>query len=254
MSEESIDKVRAERDKLARALAERTAQLEAVSKEFEQFSHSLSHDLRAPLRALEGFAQILTEDFGDSLGADGKRCVDILCQSSRKASLLIEDLLVLSRLFRRPFIPTQLKMRDVVSRVVTELQTEGITTKFQINELPDGYGDTELVAKLWEQLLRNAVKFSRKQPEPLVEIGGRVEGDKVVYYVRDNGIGFEPKYAGRLFGIFQRLHGEQDFEGRGIGLAIVKRLAHRHGGTVSADATPNKGATFTFSLPMASEV
>ncbi|HZM02238.1 MAG TPA: ATP-binding protein [Candidatus Saccharimonadales bacterium] len=250
MSLESIETVRAERDRLARALKEQTAQVEAVNKEFEQFSHSLSHDLRAPLRALEGFAQILIEDYSPSLDAEGKRCVEILCQSARKASSLIEDLLVLSRLCRRPFTVRPFNMRGVVSRQVAELQAEGVTAPFQIDDLPDAVGDAESVSKIWEQLLRNAVKFTGRQSKPLIELGGRIEAERLVYFVRDNGVGFEPKYAGRLFGIFQRLHGEQEFEGRGIGLAVVKRLVHRHGGEVWAEGTVNKGATFSFSLPL----
>jgi chemotaxis family two-component system sensor kinase Cph1 len=150
-------------------------------------------------------------------------------------------------------VASQLKIREIVSRQVAELQAEGITARFQINDMPDGYGDPDLVAKMWEQLLRNAVKFSRKQAQPVIEVGGRIEGENTVYYVRDNGVGFEPKYGSRLFGIFQRLHGDQEFEGRGIGLAIVKRLAHRHGGTVSAEGVVNQGATFSFSLPAQAE-
>jgi light-regulated signal transduction histidine kinase (bacteriophytochrome) len=254
MSQESIESVRAERDRAVRALSDRTAQLEAVNKEFEQFSHSLSHDLRAPLRALEGFAQILVEDYAAQLDEEGKRCIHILAVSARKASLLIEDLLVLSRVLRRPFVPSVINMRDLVARQVVDLQGEGVKADFRIGAMPDGYGDVDLVGKIWEQLLRNAVKFSGGQAKPLIEVGGRREESKVVYHVKDNGVGFEPKYAGRLFGIFQRLHGEQQFEGRGIGLDLVKRLALRHGGEVGAEGKVNGGATFSFSLPVESPV
>ena len=250
MTQESIDALRAERDRLARALAERSAQWEAVSKEFEMFSQTLCHDLRAPLRALEGFAQILLEDYGEKFDADGQRCVQTLVSGAHNASALIEDLHGFSRLCRRPFHPAVIDMRLLASQKADELKADGAAARFRIDELPAAWGDQDLLGAVFEELLNNAVKFSRRQAHPSIEISGASESGHTVYSVRDNGMGFDPKYAGRLFGVFQRLHDDKDFEGRGIGLATVQRLVHRHGGKVWAEGKPNEGAVFFFSLPM----
>jgi light-regulated signal transduction histidine kinase (bacteriophytochrome) len=249
MSVESMEGLRGERDQLSRELANRSAQLEAVSREFEQFTQTLSHDLRAPLRALEGFAQILMEDYGDKLDEDGKKCVETIGIGARKASALVEDLSAFSRLCRQPFQPGVVNMRQVFEQKAQELKGEGYPGKFQIGALPEAWGDLALLDSIVNELLRNAVKFTKRQAQPNIEITGKSEKGAMVYAVRDNGVGFEPKYAGRLFGIFQRLHDDKDFEGRGIGLATVQRLINRHGGKVWAEAKPNAGATFFFSLP-----
>ena len=250
MSEESNDAVRAERDRLARALADRSAQLEAVAKEFELFTQTLSHDLRAPLRAVEGFAQILTEDYGGKLAAEGKRCLETLVAGARNASALIQDLHGFARLCRKPFHPAVIDMRRLAGQKAGELKDEGAAAKFRIDALPAAWGDPDLLGAVLEELLRNAVKFSRRQARPAIEVGGAGENGRTVYWVRDNGVGFEPKYAGRLFGVFQRLHDDKEFAGRGIGLATVQRLVHRHGGQVWAEGKANAGAAFFFSLPM----
>jgi len=250
MTGESIDAVRAERDRLACALADRSAQLEAIAKEFEQFSHTLSHDLRAPLRALEGFAQILAEDYGAKFDADGKRCIDNLASCAHKASGLIEDLHGFSCLCRKPFHPVVVDLQQVAERKAGELKTEGTAAKIHIDTLPEAWGDADLLDAIVEELMRNAVKFTRRQAQPSIEIRGRSENGRTVYSVRDNGMGFNPNYASRLFGVFQRLHDEKDIEGRGIGLATVQRLVHRHGGTVWAEGKVNAGAVFFFSLPV----
>jgi light-regulated signal transduction histidine kinase (bacteriophytochrome) len=241
MTEESIDALRAERDRLACALADSSAQLEAISKEFEHFTRSLSHDLRAPLRALEGFAQILAEDYADKFDADGKRCVETLVSGAQKASALIDDLHGFSRLCRKPCQPAVIDLRRLAEQKVEQLKAEGATAEFRIDDMPEAWGDPEL--------LRNAVKFTRGQASPSIEISGQNVKERAVYSIRDNGIGFDPKYASRLFGMFQRLHDGKEFEGRGIGLAKVQRLVHRHGGTVWAEANVNAGAVFFFSLP-----
>jgi light-regulated signal transduction histidine kinase (bacteriophytochrome) len=250
MPEESIDSLRAERDRLARALAERSAQVEAVSKEFEMFSQTLSHDLRAPLRALEGFAQILLEDYGEKFDADGKKCVQTLASGAHHASSLIEDLHGYARLCRRPFSPEVVDIGRLAGQKADELKGEGAAAKFCIDALPAAWGDRDLLGAILDELLRNAVKFSRRQARPSIEISGTSENGRTVYSVRDNGMGFDPKYAGRLFGVFQRVHDGKEFEGRGIGLATVQRLVHRHGGKVWAESKPNAGAAFFFSLPM----
>jgi light-regulated signal transduction histidine kinase (bacteriophytochrome) len=250
MTEDSIDSLRAERDRLACSLADRSAQFEVMAKEFEQFTQVLSHDLRAPLRALEGFAQILLEDYGDKFDGDGKRCVETLVSGAHKASALIEDLHGFSRLSRKPFHPDIVDLRRLAEQKAGELKAEGTAANFRVDALPEAWGDPDLLDVILGELLRNAVKFTRRQAQPLIEISGQSESRRTVYSVRDNGIGFDPRYADRLFGVFQRLHDEKDIEGRGIGLATVQRLVHRHGGTVWAEGKDNAGATFFFSLPV----
>ncbi|HUD46551.1 MAG TPA: ATP-binding protein [Candidatus Baltobacteraceae bacterium] len=249
MSEESIATLRAQRDQLARALAERSAQLEAATREFEQFAYSISHDLRAPLRAVEGFAQILEEDYGNNLDAQGKRCIGILASGARKASLLLEDLVALSRLCRNPYKPEVVNMNELAARKIQELGPAAGKAQFRVGALPEAWGDPAWLGAALEQLLRNASKFSRGQEHPLVEIDGIGEARQTIYHIRDNGAGFDQKYADRLFGVFQRLHSEDEFEGRGIGLAIVQRVAHRHDGKAWAEGKVGQGATFFLSLP-----
>lgn len=249
MPEESIEALRAERDHLANALADRSAQLQAVSKEFETFTQTLAHDLRAPLRAMEGFAQILLEDYGGKLDDDGKRCVETLASGARNASALIQELHGFARLCQRPFNPTVVDMKTLFGQTAEALTVEGATAQFQIGELPEAWGDLEMLGMIVEELIRNAVKFSKLTPNPSVQITGSAEQGRAVYSVRDNGIGFDPRYAGRLFGVFQRLHPDKAFEGRGIGLAKVQRLVNRHGGKIWAEGKLNSGAVFYFSLP-----
>jgi light-regulated signal transduction histidine kinase (bacteriophytochrome) len=249
MTEESIEALRAERDRLASALADRSSQLEAISKEFDQFTQTVSHDLRAPLRALEGFAQILLEDYKDKFDADGKRCLETLASGARKASALIDDLHWFARLCRKPFHPAVVDIGRLAAQKAVELKVGGATANIHIDALPKAWGDPDLLGAILEQLLRNAVKFTKRQTSPSIEMSGRREKGSTIYAVRDNGAGFDPKYAGRLFGVFQKLHDDKEFEGRGIGLATVQRLVHRHGGKVWAEGKVNAGATFFFSLP-----
>jgi light-regulated signal transduction histidine kinase (bacteriophytochrome) len=249
MTDETPATLKAQRDHLARALAERTAQLEAATQEFDQFAYSVSHDLRAPLRAVEGFAQILAEDHAKSLNSEGLRCVSILASGARKASLLIEDLLAISRLSRKPFVPQSVNMNDLVAKTIQELGPVAGKAKFNVGSLPAAWGDPGWIGEVLNQVLRNAAKFSRTQEQPVIEIGAASEPQEMVYHIRDNGAGFDQKYADRLFGVFQRLHGEDEFEGRGVGLAIVRRMINRHGGKVWAEGNVGQGATFYFSLP-----
>jgi light-regulated signal transduction histidine kinase (bacteriophytochrome) len=251
MTDESIDALRAERDRLAAALADRSAQLETISKEFEQFSQTVSHDLRAPLRALEGFAQILVEDYGEKFDADGQKCLETLASSARKASALLDDLHMYARLCGKPFHPTLINMERLAAKKADEQKAEGAAATFSIDAMPEAWGDPDMLETILEQLLGNAVKFTRPQQSPSITISGRRENGSTIYAVRDNGVGFDPRYAGRLFGVFQRMHDEKEFEGRGIGLAAVQRLVHRHGGKVWAEAKENAGATLYFSLPVA---
>jgi light-regulated signal transduction histidine kinase (bacteriophytochrome) len=250
MSEEPAAALKAQRDELARALAERSAQLDSVTRDFDEFTHSVSHDLRSPLRAIEGFAQILAEDHAKNLDRDGQRSVSILASAARKASLLIDDLLVLSRLVRKPFIPEIVNMNELVAQTLKGLGASAGPAKFKVETLPAAWGDPAWLGAALEQLLANATKFSRVREQPVIEIGATTEPQQILYHIRDNGVGFDPKYAGRLFGVFQRLHGNEEFEGRGMGLAIVRRVIHQHGGKTWAEGEPDRGAVFFFSLPM----
>jgi light-regulated signal transduction histidine kinase (bacteriophytochrome) len=250
MSEDTLSALQNERDLLARDLRERTAQLEALTGELQQFAYAVSHDLRAPLRAMEGFARILLEDYPAKLDAEGKHALEVILLSAHKSALLLDDLTTLSRLCGKSFAPACVKMEELVQEKIAELREGGTTAVFAVGSLPEAWGDQDLLAIVWEHLLSNAVKFSRQQSRPSVTVTGRTEGRQAIYEVRDNGVGFDPARASRLFGLFQKLHEEAEFEGRGVGLATVRRLIHRHGGETWAEGKINKGATFFFSLPL----
>lgn len=233
------------------ALSRRTSQLEAVNADLESFSYSISHDLRAPLRAIDGFAAILREDYAPSLDAEGRRLFQVVSDNARKMEQLIDDILAFSRAGRREMQVARLDMAALAGEVWRGLEPEwrGRAVELRLADLPAAAGDPIAVRQVWQNLLGNAVKFTRGRVPALIEVGGRVEGTEVWYYVRDNGAGFDPAYTERLFGLFQRLHGMDEFEGTGVGLAIVKRFIAKHGGRVWAEGSPGAGATFWFSLP-----
>jgi light-regulated signal transduction histidine kinase (bacteriophytochrome) len=249
MSHHAMDAGQREKERLQKALEARTAQLHAVNKDFEQFAYSVSHDLRAPLRALEGFSKILLEDYGDKVDSEGKRCLEILVGSAHKASVMIEDLLVISRLARKPYAPAMLDMNQIADECRKVLALKPGEIEIKLNDLPQAWGDAALTTEIFQRLLDNAAKFSNKKTNRTIEVGGARNGDQNTYWVRDNGVGFDMKYVTRLFGVFQRLHSEQEYEGRGVGLAVVQRLVRRQGGEIKAEGKLNEGATFTFSLP-----
>ncbi len=244
-----MDPDQRDKEHLQKALATRSAQLQAVNKDFEQFAYSVSHDLRAPLRALEGFSKILLEDYGDKVDSEGKRCLEILVTSAHKASVMIEDLLVVSRLSRRPYAPTMINMEEIANECIKVLPVAPNEVQFKVHSMPEAWADGGLTNEIYQRLLENAVKFTRKKTERRIEIGASKNGDRNAYWIRDNGAGFDMKYVGRLFGVFQRLHSDQEYDGRGIGLTVVQRLARRQGGEVQAEGKLGEGATFTFSLP-----
>ena len=231
-------------------VAERTSQLEIANKELESFSYSVSHDLRAPLRAIEGFARVLQEDHGTQLGSEGQRYLDIITSSSRQMAVLIDDLLTLSRLGRQELKRQPVDMTSLVNRVWADSQTllHG-PVDFRLENLPGVTGDEALLRQVWANLIDNAIKFSGGKAAPVIQINGRRDDQFTIYSIADNGAGFDSKYAGKLFGVFQRLHSKEDFEGTGVGLAIVQRLVHRHGGNTWAEGRVNEGSTFYFSLP-----
>lgn len=231
---------------------QRTQQLEAANKELEAFSYSVSHDLRTPLRAVDGFAQALLEEFGPQLPEEGQRQVLTIREGAQRMGHLIDDLLAFSRLGREaPTRPVAVDMDGLVRQALDDLLGEqpGRLVEIRAAPLPPGQGDTALLRQVWTNLLSNALKYTRQQDSPLVEIDSVLEEGETVYFVRDNGTGFDMRYAHKLFGVFQRLHRAEDFEGTGVGLAIVRRIVQRHGGRVWAESALDRGATFYFTLP-----
>jgi len=238
-------------DHLEDLVKERTRLLEATNKELEAFSYSVSHDLRAPLRAIDGFVHILLEDYAENFDDDGKRVMGIIDANAKRMGKLIEDLLSLSRYGRVELNKTLISMEVLAKKIAGEvraLQPQRDIT-FSVMPLPPANGDPILLRQVWTNLISNAMKFTKTREKAIVEIGGSAGKIENTYYVRDNGVGFDPNYADKLFGAFQRLHGREEFEGTGIGLATVQRIIHRHGGSVKAESVMGQGAVFYFTLP-----
>ncbi|HKX32460.1 MAG TPA: ATP-binding protein, partial [Blastocatellia bacterium] len=238
-------------EQLETRVRERTAQLEAANRDLEAFSYSVAHDLRAPLRAVIGFSQILLAEHSDRLDEIGGRLLHTISTSATQCGQLISDLLALYQLSRKDLERKTVDLEDLAHSVVTELQQAGAgrDVRVAIQPLPPAFGDGSMLRQTLINLIENAFKFTRNRPHPEVEIGFRRQDQETVYFVRDNGVGFEMKYYDKLFGIFQRLHATEDFEGTGVGLAIVRRVIDRHDGRVWAESREGAGATFYFTLP-----
>ena len=230
-------------------VAERTSELAAANKDLEAFSYSVSHDLRAPLGAISGFAHLLRTNEGAHLTEDGTHLLTMLERNAERSVELIEGLLRFSRLGRAPVQKARISMDDLVREAVEEFRRSASAARaeLRIGSLPDCQGERMLLRQVWANLLGNALKYSRGRNPPIVEVG--FDAATGEYWVRDNGAGFDPRHAQKLFGVFERLHTEAEFEGTGVGLAIVKRIVERHGGSIRAEGAPDKGATFRFSLP-----
>ena len=236
---------------LERRVAERTAQLEAANKELEGFSYSVSHDLRAPLRAVAGYSQMLLEDHLDQLDAEAQRKLNVIQDEASRMGVLIDDLLAFSRLGRKAMQVGNVDMTGLARATYDGLngQNHGVKPEFRLATLPRSKGDRVLLGQVWANLISNALKFSSKRERPLIEVSAISDEKEHVYFVRDNGAGFDPRYQSKLFGVFQRLHKSTDFPGTGVGLALVQRIVVRHGGRVWADSRLDEGATFYFTLP-----
>ena len=236
---------------LEQRVARRTAELEASNKELEAFSYSVSHDLRAPLRAINGFAEILLQETNGSLNEKARRYLGTVASSGRRMGELVDDLLSFSRLGRQPISAGTIDLNALVQQQFEELRRADPqrVVAIQVQLLPSTTGDRALINQVLANLLGNAWKFTGKKAGAHIEVGARFQNGETVYFVRDNGAGFNMEYAGKLFGVFQRLHRDEEFAGTGVGLAIVQRIVHRHGGRIWAESREHEGATFYFTLP-----
>jgi signal transduction histidine kinase len=233
-------------------LKDANKELEYANKELDSFSYSVSHDLRAPLRAINGYSQVLLEDYAGQLDENGKHTINVIIRNAQKMGALIDDLLTFSRVGKQSLSKVALNIEKLVSPIVHEFKSlpHTNTLEFQINHLENTEGDSSMLKQVFTNLISNAVKYSGKKSKAVIDIGSFKQNNSVVYYVKDNGTGFDMNYYAKLFNVFQRLHSSYEFDGTGVGLALVQRIVKKHNGEVWAEAELDKGATFYFSLPI----
>jgi signal transduction histidine kinase len=225
-------------------------QLIEANKELESFSYSVSHDLRAPLRAIHGYTKMLKGNYETKLDSEGNRLMNNIINNAKKMGQLIDDLLTFSRSGRNELVKMNISMHNLVNNLCHELKNEQAdrTIEFHIKHLLPVQADNNAIKQVWFNLISNAIKYSRQKNTAIIEIGSEEKGDEIVYYIKDNGAGFDMRYADKLFGVFQRLHSDEEFEGTGVGLALVQRIIFKHGGKVWGEGKVNEGATFYFTL------
>ena len=248
----SQERLRQFNAELERCVAQRTAQLEATNRELEAFCYTVSHDLRAPIRHISGFVGLLQHDTGSALSEKGRRYLDTIAQAGASMGRLVEDLLAFSRLGNVELNATVINVNALIQQAVQDLtwETASRTVTWLIPPLPDIVGDAAMFRQVWSNLISNALKYTRPRAAATIEIGAESRTpSEVMFYIRDNGVGFDMQYREKLFEVFQRLHGASEFEGTGVGLAIARRVIERHGGRIWAEGKINEGATFYFSLP-----
>ncbi len=239
------------RTKVEAELRRASEEITALNKELEGYTYSVSHDLRAPLRSIAGYAQVLREDYADRLDDEGNRVIDVVIRNAHQMGQLIDDLLHFSRVGRKELFKSTCNMDEMVRSVLEELGVEPESPQLQlrVEPLPAAMADAGMIKQVWANLLSNALKYSSKREVAKIEVGCRREAGFLCYFVKDNGVGFNMTYRDKLFGVFQRLHKASEFPGTGVGLALVKRIITRHGGKIWAEAQLNAGATFYFTLP-----
>lgn len=235
---------------LEKRVKERTSELEATNQELESFSYSVSHDLRAPLRAIVGFSAILEDEDGMVLSDAGKQALKTVQQNATRMGILIDDLLEFSRLARQPLTKTQVDTHALVNHILASEEFKNLKATISVNALHPVEADQNLLQQVWINLISNAVKYSSKKDQPVIEIGSYQKDEEIIFVVKDNGAGFDMNYASKLFGAFQRLHRASEFEGTGVGLALSQRILTRHGGRIWAEAKVDEGATFYFAMPL----
>jgi signal transduction histidine kinase len=239
---------------LNKKLEENIFQLKSSNSELEAFSYSVSHDLRAPIRGMDGFISLFLKKYFDKVDPEGQRLLNKVRNNVHKMGFLIDDLLSLSRIGMKDIEKSSINMKELVEGVIEEMEElkELKEAKIKLSHLIDGEGDVALIKQVWINLISNSLKYSSKNEKPLIEIGSVKKSNFINYYVKDNGVGFDMKYSNKLYGVFQRLHDPQEYQGTGVGLALVKRITNKHNGEVWAEGKENQGATFYFSLPVKS--
>jgi light-regulated signal transduction histidine kinase (bacteriophytochrome) len=246
-----IDGLRARIAALEQSVQEHSAQMTATAKDLADFSHSISHDLRAPLRGIAGFTRILIEDHGAQLDDEGRRNLYQIQGEARRMTQHIDDLIAFARVGRQPLDAGEVNMTELVRCTFDQLAEQPLPAlpRLEVAPLPQAFADRMMMRQVLAQLLANTIKFTRHQPAARVDVTAVTEGEWNTYCVADNGVGFDQRYAHRLFGVFQRLHGPEEFPGTGVGLAVVRRIVQRHGGRVWAEGKVDGGAKFYFTLP-----